>query len=264
METELIEKAKNYIKTHLTEPFTLEDIANICGYSKYHFSREFYKKTGMNIMDFARKERISAAKDELLLNKSIFSIAIKFGFDTHNGFTNAFFQYIGCNPSDFRKHKQKSLNYIKGDFEMNNASIVIRPIEMTDVNGMWENVFSANTPEEIKERIQRDLDGFEDRTHFHVVAEVDKIVIGTLGCGRSNKYSFYANLGDFVIHPDYQSKGLARKMLEKVIELIKDINIDTLHIQCEIDSETTRDKYVSLGFTEVFKTERLIYLMMAL
>jgi AraC-like DNA-binding protein/GNAT superfamily N-acetyltransferase len=264
MENEIILKAKDYIFFHLTEQFSLENIAKSCGYSKYHFSREFRKDTGLSVMEFVRKERITAARKELLSGKSIFDIALKYGFDTHTGFTNAFFLYTGCTPSEFRRHEQKGLNYIKGEVSMNNATVVIRLIEMTDVNDMWENCFSRNTPEEIKERIQRALDGYEDKTEFKVVAEVDKVVVGTLGCGRGNKYKSCAGLGDFVIHPDYQGKGLARKMLDKVKELIKDTNIDTLEIQCRKDNEDIKNKYIALGFTEVFKSGELIYLMMAL
>ena len=264
METQRIIKAKDFIFSHLTQQFTLEDIAKVCGYSKYHFSREFRKATGLTVMDFVRKERITAARKGLLSGKSIFGIALEYGFDTHTGFTNAFFLYTGCTPSEFRRHEQKALNYIKGDIEMNDATVVVRMIEMTDVNDMWENVFSRNTPEEIKERIQRDLDGFEDKTQFHVVAEVDNVVIGTLGLGRGNKYVPYATLANFVIHPDYQGKGLARKMLDKIKELVKGTTIDTLQIQCGKDSEDTKNKYISLGFTEVFQSGELIYLMMAL
>lgn len=147
---------------------------------------------------------------------------------------------------------------------MNDANVIIRMISMDDVKDMWENCFSRNTPEEIKERIQRDLDGFEDRTHFHVVAEVNGVVVGTLGCGRGNKYMFYANLGDFVIHPDYQGKGLARKLLNKIKEMIKDTPIKTLQIQCGEENDDIKNKYISLGFTEVFHSNGLIYLMMAL
>jgi AraC-like DNA-binding protein/GNAT superfamily N-acetyltransferase len=261
---EIADKAKNYILQHLNTQFILEDIAKSCGYSIYHFSREFKKATGSSIMEFTRKERIFDAREKLLSGKSIFEVALEYGFDTHTAFTNAFFRYTGCSPSGYRKHEESHNNYVKGEIKMIDSSVVIRMIEITDVNDMWENVFSRNTPEEIKERIQRDLDGYDDRTHFHVVAEVNGIVVGTLGLERFNKYSRYANLWDFVIHPDYQGKGLARKMLNKVQEVIKDTNIETLQIQTGVDREDKKNKYISLGFTEVFKSGTLIYLMMAL
>lgn len=264
METEIVSKAKNYIVQHLNTPFTLEDIAKSCGYSTYHFSREFHKVTGSSVMGFTRKERIMDAREKMLPGKSIYEVALEYGFDTHTAFTNAFFRYTGCNPSEYRKHEEKHTNYVKGEVKMNDSSIVIRMIEMTDVNDMWENVFSRNTPEEIRERIQRDLDGFDDRTHFHVVAEVNGVVVGTLGLERFNKYSRYANLWDFVIHPDCQGKGLARKMLNEVRKIIKDTNIETLQIQTGVDSEEIKNKYTSLGFTEVFKSGTLNYCMMAL
>jgi AraC-like DNA-binding protein len=107
METSIIIKAKEFISFHLNKQFTLEEIAKSCGYSKYHFSREFRKSTGMSVMEFVCKERITEARTQLLSGKSIFDVALEHGFDTHTGFTNAFFRYTGCNPSEFRKHEQK-------------------------------------------------------------------------------------------------------------------------------------------------------------
>ncbi|BCN29071.1 GNAT family N-acetyltransferase [Anaeromicropila herbilytica] len=264
METEIISKAKNYIVQHLNTQVTLTDIAKSCGYSTYHFSREFHKSTGFSVMEYIRKERLMEARKKLLPGKSIYEVALEYGFDTHTAFTNAFFRYTGCNPSEYRKHEEKHTNYVKGEIRMNESSIVVRMIEMTDVNDMWENVFSRNTPEEIRERIQKDLDGYDDRIHFHVVVEYNGVVVGNLGLERFNKYSRYANLCDFVIHPDYQGNGLARKMINKVKEIIKDTNIETLQIQTSIDSEETKNKYISLGFTDVVKSGTLSYLMMAL
>jgi AraC-like DNA-binding protein/GNAT superfamily N-acetyltransferase len=264
METETIIKAKEFIFHHLTQQFSLEDIASACGYSKYHFSREFRNITGLSVMEYTRKERISAARTQLLSSKSIFEIALEYGFDTHTGFTNAFFLYTGCNPSVFRKHAQKGLNYVKGEVSMNDANTVIRLVSMNDVNDMWENVLSGNTPEEIKQRIMEDLDKHEKETGFRVVSEVNGVVVGMLACGRYNKYVPQANLGDFVVHPDYRGKGLARQLLNKIIEMLKDTPVNTLQIQCRVGDDDTKNKYVSLGFIEVFKSGDLIYLMMAI
>lgn len=264
MDADIIKRAKEYINSHLSEQFTLEDVAKFFDYSVYHFSREFHKYIDLGVMEFVCKERIASARIQLLSEKSIYDVALRHGFETHTGFTNAFFRYTGCNPSSFRKHEQKHDNYIKGEILMKDETVIIRKIEINDVNDMWENVFSRNTPTEIKERIQRDLEGYEEKTQFHVVLEVDGTVVGTLGLTRSNKYSFYANLGDFVIHPDYQGKGYARKMIDKVKELVKDTNISMLQIQCRSENLETKNKYISLGFSEVYHYNGFIYFMMGI
>jgi AraC-like DNA-binding protein/L-amino acid N-acyltransferase YncA len=255
------------MRKNIEAPLTLSDIANHAGYSVYHFSREFYKETGYTVMEFFRKEKIKASSAKLTESKSIYDCALSYGFDTPAGYTNAFYNVTGCSPSEYKKHEminKNSINYIRREIIMENSSLVIRLIEMKDINDMWENVFSRNTPEEIKQRIQRDLDAYENKTGFHVVAEVDKKVIGTLGLGRYSIYSKFANSGDFVIHPCYQGKGIARKLLEKTIELAKQFNIDTLMIQTGADTKITCEKYISLGFTKVFESGGLIYLMMAI
>jgi AraC-like DNA-binding protein/GNAT superfamily N-acetyltransferase len=264
MEAETILKAKDFILSRLTSQFTLEDIANACGYSKYHFSREFRNAANLSVMEFVRKEKIADAQKQLLNCKSIFEIALAYGFDTHIGFTNTFSKYTGCTPSEFRKHAQKGRNYVKGEVAMDDAKTVIRLVKITDVNDMWENVLSGNTPEEIKQRIREDLERYENETGFRAVAEVNNVVVGMLACGRYNKYVSQANLNDFVIHPDYRGKGLARQLLNKVIEMLKDTPVNTLQIQSRVGDDDIKNKYISLGFTEVFQSGGLVYLMMGL
>ena len=116
VESGVIIQAKKFITSHLNIQFTLEEIAKSCGYSTYHFSREFRKSTGLSVMEFVCKERIADARVQLLSGKNILDVALEYGFDTHTGFTNAFFRYTGCNPSEFRRHEQKQFSYI-GDWE---------------------------------------------------------------------------------------------------------------------------------------------------
>ena len=49
MEADIIIQAKKFISSHLTVQFALKEIAKFCGYSIYHFSREFRKFTGMSV-----------------------------------------------------------------------------------------------------------------------------------------------------------------------------------------------------------------------
>ncbi|HBL84548.1 MAG: hypothetical protein A2Y17_00905 [Clostridiales bacterium GWF2_38_85] len=262
MNNESIICAVEFIRENLKAQLTIEDIANHVGYSVYHFSREFYKVMDCTVMQFIRNEKIKEASNEILNHKNILECALSYGFDTHAGFTNAFYSVLGCNPKDYCKHELRSKNYIRSEINMENINVIIRLINMNDISDMWENVFSRNTPQEIKERIQHDLDGYEKKTGFHVVAEVNGKVVGTLGLGRYNEYSIFSNLGDFVIHPDYQGNGLARKLLQNTIEIAREFNIDTLMIQARIDNEVVIKKYISLGFSKVFESDQLVYLMM--
>ncbi|MDR0948838.1 MAG: AraC family transcriptional regulator [Lachnospiraceae bacterium] len=107
-----VEKALDYINRRLTECITLEEIAKYCGYSAFHFSREFTKQTGMGVFDTMIKMRMNRAKSMLTSSsKSVLEIALESGYETHNGFTTAFIKWIGCNPTVYRVHENKSKQY---------------------------------------------------------------------------------------------------------------------------------------------------------
>lgn len=93
---------KAYISKHLQEPITLNDIAKEVGYSKYHVTRIFKKKTGVNLFEYIRRERLLACAHALRSNKGkVIDIALDFVFDTHEGFTRAFTNGFGITPKKF-------------------------------------------------------------------------------------------------------------------------------------------------------------------
>jgi AraC-like DNA-binding protein/ribosomal protein S18 acetylase RimI-like enzyme len=263
------EKSIEYISRNLTEHLKLDDIARFCGYSAYHFSREFARLTGIGVFDCITKLRIERAKTLLPHSKSVLSVALDSGYETHNAFTTAFQKWIGCNPAVYKAHENKSYSYERQEHNMENT--IIRIWRTEDVDDIWENVFSRNTPEEIKDRIRSDLKKRDEKIGFHVVAEVDGIVVGTLGCQRISSYSRNAELTDFIIHPDYQGKGLARQLLDGLISEIKlnlsvnnPVSMLMISTGAEPENQETINKYNSLGFTEAITAGGLCYLVMVI
>lgn len=45
----LINKSIEYILQHIDEEISIEDVANYCNFSKYHFSRMFKAETGISL-----------------------------------------------------------------------------------------------------------------------------------------------------------------------------------------------------------------------
>jgi ribosomal protein S18 acetylase RimI-like enzyme len=209
------------------------------------------------------------AKKLLTLSKSVLDVALDSGYETHNAFTTAFQKWIGCNPAVYKVHENKLYSYERQEHIMTNT--VIRIWRMDDVDDIWENVFSRNTPEEIKDRIRSDLKKLDEKLGFHVVAEVDGVVVGTLGCQRISSYSRNAELNDFVIHPDYQGKGLARQLLDGMVSEIKKnlyannpVSMLMISTGAEPENQEVFNKYKSLGFIEAITAGGLCYLVMAI
>lgn len=97
-----------YIDTHYTEDLTLEDMADIIGFSKYHFSRLFKQYTNFTFCDYLKHRRIQAA--EMLLEQpeySITEVALQAGFPSISTFNRIFKEQKNCTPTEFRNMKSK-------------------------------------------------------------------------------------------------------------------------------------------------------------
>ena len=96
-----------YIDNHYTEDLTLEDMADIIGFSKYHFSRLFKQYTNYTFCDYLKHRRIQAA--EMLLDQpeySITEVALQSGFPSISTFNRIFKEYKNCTPTEFRNMHQ--------------------------------------------------------------------------------------------------------------------------------------------------------------
>jgi transcriptional regulator GlxA family with amidase domain len=70
-----------FIREHLSEHFTLDDLAAQAKMSKFYFARAYRSLTGLSPMDHARLIRLEAARELLLsTNLPLKSIAPQVGF----------------------------------------------------------------------------------------------------------------------------------------------------------------------------------------
>lgn len=103
------EKMKTYIKKHLHEPITLNDIAKEIGYSKFYASRIFKEETGLPLFEYIRRERLLGSAFALRnRNDKVLDIALDFMFDSHEGFTRAFTHSFGITPKKFSAYPKPS------------------------------------------------------------------------------------------------------------------------------------------------------------
>lgn len=93
-----------YIDEHYMDALTLEDMASLMGFSKFHFSRLFKDYTGHTFCDYLNYRRIKAT-EELLPHPelSITEIAMQVGFSSISTFNRLFRLYKKCSPSEYRR-----------------------------------------------------------------------------------------------------------------------------------------------------------------
>ncbi len=107
-----INKAFDYIETHLDHQFTLEELARAANFSKFHFHRIFMACVGETPFQFINRIRLERAASLLITAKkeSITDVALKCGFTDISVFSRNFKSYFNQAPSNYRKNKQAHSN----------------------------------------------------------------------------------------------------------------------------------------------------------
>jgi AraC family transcriptional regulator len=93
----------DFIDSRLSEPLTLDDLADRVAVSRAHFVRRFRAVTGISPHRYLIMRRIERAKQ--LLSRSSMSladIALQVGFSSQSHFSQAFHAATGHTPSQFR------------------------------------------------------------------------------------------------------------------------------------------------------------------
>lgn len=99
---ETINRVLSYIEQHLQESLSVGLIADFAGYSEYYFLRMFKKYMSMTVMEYVNKRRMLKASEDILEGMRILDAAVKYGWQSHSGFTKAFKKEFGFSPSLLR------------------------------------------------------------------------------------------------------------------------------------------------------------------
>jgi AraC family transcriptional regulator len=101
---EHVERALDYIESHLQVPVRVEDISQHVGYSLFHFCRIFNAATYISPYTYLMRRRISEAALQVLQSKRrLTDIAVDFGFQSSEVFGRSIKRLFGVLPSELRK-----------------------------------------------------------------------------------------------------------------------------------------------------------------
>ena len=102
---ESMQKVCRYIEENYQKQIQLDDIADYCGYSRYHLSHMFRDVSGFTVFSYLLEVRMKKAKELLkTTNLSIKEISAEIGFTDQNYFSNVFKKQTGLSPMDFRNN----------------------------------------------------------------------------------------------------------------------------------------------------------------
>jgi AraC-like DNA-binding protein len=92
-----------YIGNNYTEDISLDTIADVAGFSKFHFSRLFKQFTDISFYDYLNQRRVKEA-EKLLLDPhlTITEVAMRAGFSSIATFNRVFKNFKECTPTEFK------------------------------------------------------------------------------------------------------------------------------------------------------------------
>ena len=101
-----IGKAVKYLKDNYTARISLEEVANVAGVSRYHFTRLFKKVMGISFTYYLNYLRVKKAEEALSCpDANISEVAFSVGFNSLRQFERAFKGSMGQTAADYRKDK---------------------------------------------------------------------------------------------------------------------------------------------------------------
>lgn len=98
-----VDVVAEYIRAHLADVITLDNLAGAVSLSPYHFARSFRVTTGMTPHAFVTEHRLMVARDRLLRgDASVTAIALSVGFSNISHFRRLFRRRYGLAPGGLR------------------------------------------------------------------------------------------------------------------------------------------------------------------
>ncbi|MFU0441315.1 AraC family transcriptional regulator [Streptomyces sp. KAI-26] len=102
---ERLNEAMEYIESHLGERIEVADLARTATTSEYHFRRMFSALAGVPLAEYIRRRRMTVAGAEVLghPDRTLLEVAVRYGYDTGEGFARAFRAVHGIGPGEARR-----------------------------------------------------------------------------------------------------------------------------------------------------------------
>ncbi|MFE2292154.1 GyrI-like domain-containing protein [Streptomyces sp. NPDC059452] len=101
---ERLNEAMEYIESHLGERIETAELARTAMTSEYHFRRMFSALAGVPLAEYIRRRRMTLAGAEVLASdRTLLDVAVRYGYDTGEGFARAFRAVHGIGPGEARR-----------------------------------------------------------------------------------------------------------------------------------------------------------------
>ena len=97
-----IQHVLDYIEKNLDGDISYDEMTKLSGSGAYHLQRSFSLLTGMTLTEYIRQRRLTLAAGDLIRGMKVIDTALKYGYDSQDGFARAFARFHGILASEVR------------------------------------------------------------------------------------------------------------------------------------------------------------------
>jgi AraC family transcriptional regulator len=103
-----LKRVLDYIAQNVLDDISLRKLADIAGYSSFHFARKFTLTVGVPPQRYLARTRLENAMLELAKGKlSVAEVAFNAHFSSQASFTRAFHRFAGTTPKRYQRQSTK-------------------------------------------------------------------------------------------------------------------------------------------------------------
>ncbi|MBO7583654.1 MAG: helix-turn-helix domain-containing protein [Treponema sp.] len=96
-----------YVEKNIESKLELKELADFMGYSPFYISRKFMDLYGIPITAYVRIRKLQYSIKDLLDGMKVIDVAMKYSFESHEGFSRSFKSLFGSSPKDIKNYLQE-------------------------------------------------------------------------------------------------------------------------------------------------------------
>lgn len=149
-----VNRVMDYMEQNLFETITLDELAVVANFSKYHFNRIFHSLVGETPFQFINRLRIEKAAAMMLADKTagVSEIAFKCGFSDISIFSRSFKSYFKRSASQYRKEQLQYSNIGQQDSKNDQTLSKASAYFCTELQTKkWRTIMEFNKSVEVKQ-----------------------------------------------------------------------------------------------------------------
>ncbi|QWH18209.1 AraC family transcriptional regulator [Bacillus mycoides] len=133
-----IYKVQDYIESNINDSLSIEDLANVAGFSKFHFHRIFKGMMDEPLSRYVNRLKLERATHLLTyrMDMTVTDIAYHYGFTDSAVFSRAFKSQYGVSPSHYRNHNSKNCKDVREGSQYNVGKKVRGEVEIVTADNV--------------------------------------------------------------------------------------------------------------------------------